>query len=239
MITYRLAGVPYAFEGDRLIKVAVGTTQVKNGITYRLNSHHRWERVKDFAVHEGDELGRNVASWKVGKVVGGAVAQHAIALGADPMAAQLISETVVQAGTATALWATQQARKGKLTGEGLAAYFIQQSAAAALGKMAHHEADHWLHSYGAQELAQQVGPLLAGKGVGLGTVAATAKTQVHRQLVNFVVNRGKHDLSVLGRLFNQDLAKAVDQDAIALLWELHQLGIVLAASQVKYVQSPG
>lgn len=239
MITYRLAGVPYVFESDRLIKVAVGTTQVKNGITYRLNPHHRWERVKDFAIHEGDELGRNVTSWKVGKVVGGAVAQHAIALGADPMAAQLISETVVQAGTATALWATQQARKGKLTSKSLAAYFIQQSAAAALGKMAHHEADHWLHSYGAQELAQQVGPLLAGKGVGLGTVALSAKTQAHQHLVNFVVNRSKQDLSILGKLFGVDLAKALDQNAVALLWELHQLGIVLAANQVKYAQNPG
>lgn len=235
MITYRLAGVPYAFGGDRLIKVAVGTTQVKNGTTYRLNPHHRWERVKDFAVHEGDELGRNAASWKVGKVMGGAVAQHAIALGADPMAAQLISETVVQAGTATALWATQQARKGRLTGKDLAAYFIQQSAAAALGKMAHHGADHWVNSYGAQELVQQIAPILAGKGAGLGTIAATAKTQIHRQLVDFVTRRGKHDLSMLGQLFGQNLAKAADQQAVALLWELHQIGIALAASQVKYV----
>lgn len=235
MITYRLIGVPYTLSGDRLIKVAVGTTQVKNGITYRLNPHHRWERVKSFAIHEGDEVGRNVASWKMGKVVGGAVAQHAIALGADPMAAQLISETVVQAGTATALWATQQARQGQLTGEGLAAYFIQQSAAAALGKMAHHGADHWVNSYGAQGLVQQIAPILAGKGAGLGAIAATAKTQIHQQLVNFVVNRGKHDLSVLGQLFGQSLAKAADQQAIALLWELHQMGIALAGSQVKYV----
>lgn len=237
MITYRLAGVPYVLQGDRLVKVAVGTTQVKNGTTYRLNSHHRWERVKDFAIHEGDEVGRNVAAWKVGKVVGGAVANHAISMGADPMAAQLISETVVQAGTATALWATQQARKGKLTGQGLAAYFIQQSAAAALGKMAHHESDHWLHNYGAQEMAQQVGPILAGKGAGLGTIAATAKTQVHHQLVSFVVNRGKQDLALLGQLFGQELNKAANQDAIALLWELHQLGIVLAASQADYVKN--
>jgi hypothetical protein len=234
MIYYRFYGCLYEHRGDRLCKVAVGTMQTRNGIQYQLNQNHRWQRVKDFAIHEGDEVGRNVAAWKAGKVIGGAVANHAIAMGADPMAAQLISETVVQAGTATALWAAQQARKGTLTAEGLAAYFVQQSAAAALGKMAHHEAEHWLHTYNAQAIAQQVGPILAGKGAGLGTVATTAKTKAHTALVDWVVSRGKHDLAMLGKVFGHDLAKAADPQAIALLWQLHQAGIAMAAMQLRY-----
>jgi hypothetical protein len=39
---------------------------------------------------------------------------------------------------------------------------------------------------------------------------------------------------MLGKVFGHDLAKAADPQAIALLWQLHQAGIAMAAMQLRY-----
>lgn len=194
------------------------------------------DRIKHLAVHEGDELGRNVAAWKIGKVVGGAIAQHAIAMGAPPEASQLIGETIVQAGSATALWATQQARKGTLNARDTAAFFVSQSAAAALGKMAHHGAEEILHSYQAEAMVQNMGALVSGKVTGISTVVGMNKSNLSKKIVDHVIERSRHDINLILTAFtgkNVDLAKssAVAPGLIELLWELHQAGVALAAMQ--------
>lgn len=194
------------------------------------------DRIKSIAIHEGDELGRNVAAWKIGKVIGGAIAQHAIAMGAPPEASQLISETVVQASSATALWAVQQARKGKLNARDTAAFFVSQSAAAALGKMAHHGAEEILHSYQADAMMQSVGALISGKATGIGTVVGMNKSKLSHRIVDHVVERSRHDIDLILAAFSgrkSSLAKsgAVEDRLADLLWELHQAGVTLAAMQ--------
>jgi len=232
------------------IGLQVGQTKQLRGQTYKLNAQHRWQRVRQaaagakkkaqhLAVHEGDELGRGVTSWKMGKVVGGAVGQMAAAAGADPHTANILSETVVQAGTATALYAIQQKRKGKHQSLDTAAYFVSQAAAAYLGKSAHHGADHMLQNMGAEHIHQQVGAIVAGKVTGLGTAVGMMQSGLAHTVVDQIVRRGGHELRWLDMALSGGLRKAaagLPDQAIALFHDLTQAGIAMAQSHQKTQQ---
>jgi len=242
-----LRGFEYELQGDRLIKKAsVGSTKIKDGQSYQLNRNHRWEKVKHVAheaAHQADHLGESVVSWKVGKVVGGAIAQMAIASGADPLHGQIISEAVVQAGTATTLHHIKQKRRGEASLPDTAAYFVAQIGAAMLGKYAHHGAEHMLEATGAEHMYQSMGALFAGKGAGIGTVAAANKSGLHHALVSHVVERSQHDLRFLEKVFTGGLRKAADgamgnvPPANALMYDLTMAGICLAAHILKQEKS--
>lgn len=227
-----LAGAPL----EKRAKHQPGEHKTEGGKDYELTQGHRWKRVGHEVVHQADHVGQMTTAWAIGKHVGGAIAQVATAHGADPLAAQIMSETVVQAGAATALFAASGARfssgEASPTPMDLAAYFVQQSAAAFVGKMAHHEADHLLQAYNASELVHQTGAIAAGKGAGVGTAVAASKTGLDRRLIEAVVSKAGHDLNLLRKLFENDFSKTAGDPAIALLYDLARVAAALASAEV-------
>lgn len=210
----------------------VGQTKTVNGAQYRLNQHHRWEKLTHEAAHQADHLGESVVSWKVGKVLGGAI--HAVAAqhGIDSEHAAIAAETIVQAATATALHAIKQQRSGKLDPRETAAYFVAQAAAAYGGKYAHHGADLAVQSFHVEGMMHTLAPLLAGKTTGIGTVTVANKTGLNQRIVDAVVAKGRHDLNLLTN-FLTGLNKSADLNPAlsALLWDLFQAAVTLAHSQ--------
>jgi hypothetical protein len=157
---------------------AIARAKTINGVNYALNKNSRWERVKTGVAHGAVHLGENMAAWKVGKVVGGAIGQVAASHGADPEVARLLSETAVQALTSTALYA----RGGKRSGTDIATHMIAQSAAAFSGKVSHTGVDDLSEALGGSERVQAISALVAGKMAGIGTVVAAHKSGIARSL---------------------------------------------------------
>jgi hypothetical protein len=157
---------------------AIARAKTINGINYALNKNSRWERVKSGVAHGAVHLGENMAAWKVGKVVGGAIGQVAASHGADPEVARLLSETAVQALTSTALYA----RSGKRSGTDIATHMIAQSAAAFSGKISHTGVDDLSEMLGGSERVQAISALVAGKMAGITTVVAAHKSGFARSL---------------------------------------------------------
>jgi hypothetical protein len=157
---------------------AISRAKTINGVNYALNKNSRWERVKSGVAHGAVHLGENMAAWKVGKVVGGAIGQVAASHGADPEVARLLSETAVQALTSTALYV----RSGKRSGTDIATHMIAQSAAAFSGKISHTGVDDLSEMLGGSERVQAISALVAGKMAGIGTVVAAHKSGVARKL---------------------------------------------------------
>jgi hypothetical protein len=157
---------------------AIARAKTINGINYALNKNSRWERVKSGVAHGAVHLGENMAAWKVGKVVGGAIGQVAASHGADPEVARLLSETAVQALASTALYV----RSGKRSGTDIATHMIAQSAAAFSGKISHTGVDDLSEMLGGSERVTAISALVAGKMAGIGTVVAAHKSGVARKL---------------------------------------------------------
>lgn len=243
----------------------VGSTKNVNGVTYTLNQNHRWTKAKDSAkaavgrlgqtvstkvqqtkqqvgkvghavIHEGDHLGQNVVSWKTGQVIGGAIATYAISHGANPVAATIISQSVVQAGTATALYVAQSRKKGKpLSAQKIGAQFVNQVAGAYLGKYAHHGTEWALENLGVKHVYEQVGAMVAGKVTGIKTTQEVARMHVDSRLTMAAIGLAsgsvglvaKHMAGRSGMVF-----KSADQQLPPELanayWRLYQLGIAIA-----------
>lgn len=123
------------------------------------------------AKHVAEHLGENVAAWGVGKVVGGAIAQVGVKHGLDPEFSKQISETAVQALTATLIHAR---KKENRNAKELSTYFMAQTAAAYLGKSAHKNIDESL--LGADAHVRQIAAMAAGKGTGIGIASGAKRT---------------------------------------------------------------
>lgn len=130
-----------------------------------------WTRVGHLAEHGAE----SVASWKVGKVVGGAIANVAASHGADFESARLMAETGVQALTATALHLRNPEHRN---GVEVATKFVAEAAAAFAGKVAHGTVDQAVASYGASERVKQLSAIAAGKITGITTNVAANKSGI-------------------------------------------------------------
>lgn len=82
------------------------------------------------------------------------------------------------------------------------------------------------------KMTQQMVAIAAGKTAGLGTAVGASKSGVDRKLVDFVINKGKHNINLLFKIFENDLGKSVfAPELTALLWDLHCAGVALAQQQ--------
>lgn len=227
----------------------VGQIKTIKGKQYRLNRAHRWERLPEpdhghnspvaRALHTADHLGESVVSWKVGKLLGGPIGAIASAAGYDAVQSKIIAETAVQAATATAIHAIKEQRSGTLRPVELGAYFLTQSSAAFLGKQAHHGVEEMAEAMHLQEVAHFMAPLLAGKITGISTVAAANKTGIYQKAFDMVVEKGKHDVTLLSKFFG-GFGKSADDSAIAqLLFDLTEAAIAIAVLSSRGLKKSG
>lgn len=136
-------------------------------------------KLKDFTklvIDTTDHLGQNVVAWKVGKTFGTGLAQIAIANGMPAELAQIASETILQAGTASLLHTIQH--KGKFDG----GHLVRELTAATMGKVAHHGADAWTELQGIEGAKQMLIPLLSGKGAGIGAAIGMSKSGIDQAI---------------------------------------------------------
>ena len=185
-------------------------------------------------LHQADHLGENVVSWKVGKIVGSGIAQLAIAAGVPTEIANIVSESVVQAGAAAAIHATKNTRKtGEFDAKDTASHFVQQLAAAAIGKISHHGMEGVLEYQAAQGIVTTLAPLFAGKGMGIFTAAKMKSSGLDGRIVDYVTERSKSDISRIRSIFapraTASLAEFadVDKDALQILFDLSMATYIL------------
>ncbi|MBW4469304.1 MAG: hypothetical protein KME45_03470 [Stenomitos rutilans HA7619-LM2] len=135
-----------------------------------------WEGLKGHCVrskvaHAAEHVSESALSWGVGKTVGGAIAQVAASHGFPPGAAHLISETAVQAIAATLIHARKPENRNPTE---LAAKFITEAAAGAIGKSSHSGAHSALEHIEGSAHAKALGAIIAGKAGGISTAVAVS-----------------------------------------------------------------
>ena len=145
-------------------------------------------KIKKEAKHQGIHLAENIASWKVGKVVGGAIAGVAISHGANPEAAKLLAETGIQALTATAISLRDPAKRKP---RDVAAKFVAEAGAAFVGKTAHGGMESAAASLGASAKVESIAALLAGKTGGIGTNVGLVRSGTADKAGAWLTERGK------------------------------------------------
>lgn len=183
----------------------------------------------NWLAHAADHIAENVVSWKVGKVVGGAIAQAAITHGAPEVVTEILAETAIQATAATAL---HYAKNRDSSARDLASHFVQQATAAFLGKDAHFFAEQRMEELSASVLYQQLVPLISGKAAGVGTASGLGRSGLDRKVVDLVVDRSKADLAKVQTLFDRTVenAERVAAQEEAALGRLLYEALVLAVA---------
>ena len=200
-------------------------------------------KVGHAVIHEGDHLGQNVVSWKTGQVIGGAIASYAIAHGANPVAATIISQSVVQAGTATALYVAQRRNKGKPANtQEIGSQFVKQVAAAYLGKYAHHGTEWALENLGVKHIHQQVGAMLAGKITGIKTGQDVARMHLDSRVTMAALGLAGNSAKLVakhmasgGMMFKS--ADGLPPELADAYWKLYQLGVAIALHSQQLTKS--
>jgi hypothetical protein len=148
----------------------------------------RLSRLKKEAKHQGIHLAENIAAWKVGKVVGGAIAGVAASHGANPEAARLLAETGIQALTATAISLIDPSKRKP---RDVAAKLVAEAGAAFVGKTAHGGMESAAASLGASAKVESIAALLAGKTGGIGTNVGLVRSGAADKAGAWLTERGK------------------------------------------------
>ena len=166
------------------------------------------------AKHQGIHLAENVAAWKAGKVIGGAIAASATAHGANPEAAKLLGETAIQALAATALSLRDPAkRKPKV----IASTFVTQAGAAFVGKASHGGMESAATSLGASQKVEGIAALISGKVGGIGTSVGLARSGTSDRAAQWLASRGK----VLKSFYARSTPKGARTDSVITTEDLN------------------
>ena len=183
------------------------------------------KKVIERAGHVAEHVGKGVAAWKVGKVLGSATAGYLEShFGIPREQSQLLAETIIQAATMTALEA-----KHLKTVDEWAKKLITEGAAAFLGKTAHGGVEHIVEAHEARQIIQQAAPLLAGKFTGIGTAMAGGKLPGPGALARMVAERSAHDTKLLMDFFmHRTPAYAEETGAARVMAELAIMSLMTA-----------
>ena len=155
--------------------------------------------VKAHGAHVAEHVGEGVVAWKIGKVGGAAVAGYLESQYNIPReASQKLAETIIQAGTMTALEA-----KHLKTADQFAKKIVTEAAAAFLGKTAHGGVEHIMEAYEAKQVLQTAAPILAGKVTGIGTAIAGGKVPAPGEMAKMVAHRAVDDTKKLMEFFGK------------------------------------
>lgn len=201
----------------------------------------RVKKLKKEAKHQGIHLAENIAAWKVGKVVGGAIAGVAASHGANPEAAKLVAETGIQALTATALSLRDPSKRKP---RDVAAKFVAEAGAAFVGKAAHGGMESAAASLGASAKVQGIASLLSGKAGGIGTNVGLTRSGKADKAGQWLTERGKrlqgfYKKAALRRdalHLDSQLSKADAQALADLLYDLSAYALLQAADKGKLKQ---
>lgn len=145
-----------------------------------------------------DHIGKGVAAWKAGKLLGAAISAYLENRYGIPRETSIkLAETAVQGVTAAAL-----DLKNIKNIDQFSKKLFSEIAAAFVGKTAHAGAESYLASKEIETTLNTVLPVLAGKLSGIGTAVTASKIPNPRELFNQLATRSSADIDKLRKLVN-------------------------------------
>jgi hypothetical protein len=145
-----------------------------------------------------DHLGKGVAAWKAGKLLGAAISVYLENRYGIPRETSIkLAETAVQGIAATTLDVKNIRNVDQFSKK-----LLSEVAAAFVGKTAHAGAEGFLAAKEIESTLSTVLPVLAGKLSGIGTAVTTSKVPGPRELFNQLATRSKADIDKLRKLVN-------------------------------------
>lgn len=137
-----------------------------------------------------DHLGKNVAAWKTGKVLGGLVSSYLEGRYGIPRESSVkLAETAIQALAATGL----DAKHLKNTDE-FSKKLFAELAAAFIGKTSHAGAELFISAKEVSTIVETSLPILAGKVSGIGTSLLANRLPTPSELLTIVQERSRADM---------------------------------------------
>lgn len=152
--------------------------------------------IKEEGGHLADHIGKNVAAWKTGKVLGGLISGYLESRYNIPREISIkIAETAVQGLAATGLDI-----KNLKSNDELLKKLFAETAAAFVGKTSHTGVETIIS---AKEMSVTMGsalPILAGKISGLGTALISNKLPTPKEALDIISSRSKKDIELIRNL---------------------------------------
>lgn len=168
------------------------------------------DEVSEKGAGVADHIGKNVAAWKTGKVLGGLVSSYLESRYGIPRDLSIkLSETAIQGLAATGLDI-----KHIKNADDFSKKLFAELAAAFIGKTSHAGAELFISAKEVSTIVETSLPILAGKVSGIGTSILANKLPTPGELLATVQQRSQADIAKL-QSFVKPYANFAEMDDIA------------------------
>lgn len=148
------------------------------------------DEVSEKGVGIADHIGKGVAAWKTGKVLGGLVSSYLESrYGIPRELSSKLSETAIQGLTATGLDFKHLKNPDEFSKK-----LFAELAAAFIGKTSHAGAELFISAREVSTIVETALPVLAGKVSGISTAMAASKLPTPGELLSMVQERSQSDI---------------------------------------------
>lgn len=151
------------------------------------------KEVSEKGADVADHIGKNVAAWKTGKVLGGLVSSYLESRYGIPRDLSIkLSETAIQGLAATGLDAKHLRNADEFSKK-----LFAELAAAFIGKTSHAGAELFISAKEVSTIVETALPVLAGKISGIGTSMLANKLPTPKEILSIVQERSAADTNRL------------------------------------------
>lgn len=151
------------------------------------------QEVNEKGADVADHIGKNVAAWKTGKVLGGLVSTYLESRYGIPRELSVkLSETAIQGLAATGLDFKHLRNTDEFSKK-----LFTELAAAFIGKTSHAGAEVFISAKEVSTIVESALPILAGKISGIGTSVVANKLPSPGELLSIIQERSQADLAKL------------------------------------------
>ena len=148
------------------------------------------DEIMEKGVDTADHIGKGVAAWKTGKVLGGVVSSYLESRYGIPRDLSIkLSETAIQGLTATGL-----DMKHLHNADEFSKKLFAELAAAFIGKTSHAGTEAFISAKEVSTVVETALPVLAGKISGLSTAIAASRLPTPGELLSMVQDRSRSDI---------------------------------------------
>lgn len=169
-----------------------------------------------------DHIGKNVAAWKAGKVLGQAVSAYLESqYGISRELSSRLSETVVQGLVATGLDSANLKSGGELMKK-----LLIETTAAFIGKSSHTGVERFVSAKEVNSMIETALPAIAGKVSGFGVAAVAGKIPSPAEIGSLIRKRSAQDVDKLKRFISPLASNFGELEDVSSL--LGDLSVLLA-----------
>jgi hypothetical protein len=168
------------------------------------------DEISEKGTDVADHIGKNVAAWKTGKVLGNLVSSYLESRYGIPRDASVkLAETAIQGLAATGLDIKHIKNADEFSKK-----LFTELAAAFIGKSSHTGAELMLSAKEVSTIVETALPVLAGKISGIGTSMLASRLPTPRELLTMVQERSKDDMGKV-QAFLRPYTSFAEMDDIA------------------------